>query len=139
MSSKDCIFCKIIAGDIPSFVIHENDDFIAILDIAQFTEGHTIVLPKEHHRTIWDVPDIGAYYTTAQEVADHYRSMGFKYVDTLTFGRMVPHAHIHVVPHNNDSQDWESAIEVIGEYQQDSSRHPTEEEGKNLVEKYRMG
>ena len=136
MKKSDCIFCKIISGEIPSCKIHEDDEFLAILDIAQFTEGHTIVIPKEHFDTMWDVPNIGEYLAFVQKVGNHFRGLEYKYVDTLTFGRMVLHSHVHIVPHNGDSDDWEKALQVIGEYQQDPSRHPNNDKGKKLIKKF---
>lgn len=138
MANSDCVFCMIVNGEVPSFRIHESDDFIAVLDISQLTEGHTIVIPKVHYKTIWDVPDIGGYFEVVKKVGNHYRGLGYKYVDTLTFGRMVPHAHVHVVPHNGDSEDWKHALRVIGEFQQDSSRYPSQKEGEKLVEKFKL-
>ena len=49
---EDCIFCKIIAGEIPSTKIYEDDDVLAFLDITQTTKGHTLVVPKKHYRNI---------------------------------------------------------------------------------------
>ena len=49
---EDCIFCKIIAGEIPSTKVYEDDDVVAFLDITQTTKGHTLVVPKKHYRNI---------------------------------------------------------------------------------------
>lgn len=139
MTENDCVFCKIVSGDIPSYVIGETDEYRAMLDIAQFTEGHTIVIPKQHYETIWDVPNISEYFEFVKKIGNHFREKGFKYVDTMTFGRMVRHAHVHVVPHNGDCSDWEKALKVIGEYQIDSNRHPTMEEAQKVLDRYSIG
>ena len=52
---KDCLFCKIIRGEIPSYTVFENDDVKAFLDISQVTPGHTLVVPKEHHRNLLEM------------------------------------------------------------------------------------
>jgi histidine triad (HIT) family protein len=135
----DCVFCKIVKGDIPSFKIYEDDMFLAILDIAQFTEGHTILIPKKHHRFVWDIPEIGEYYEVAQKISDHFReNLGFKYVDSLTLGRMVPHAHLHIIPHNGEENDFSNAIEGIGNLQTDASRRLSSEEGKKVQKKFSL-
>ncbi len=136
MKKSDCVFCKIVSGDIPSYKIHEDDEFLAILDISQFTEGHTIVIPKKHFDKIWDIAGIGEYFAFVQEIGNHFRDLGYKYVDTLTFGRMVSHSHVHVVPHNGDNDDWNRALNVIGNYQKDDSRHPDNEKGKRLMKNF---
>ena len=52
-----CVFCKIIQGEIPSYKVYEDDKVLAILDISQATIGHTLVMPKTHHETIFDLDD----------------------------------------------------------------------------------
>ena len=136
MSSDSCLFCRIAKGEIPSFKIHEDEKFLAILDISQFTEGHCLVIPKDHYETIWDFPDIGKLYDFIQKVGNNFKEKGFEYVDTMTFGRMIHHAHVHLIPHNNDNVDWKRALAVLGEYQHDPDRNPSKEEGDALVKKY---
>ena len=51
----DCIFCKIIAGEIPSSKVYEDEKVLAFLDISQVTPGHTLVVPKEHFRNVLDM------------------------------------------------------------------------------------
>ncbi len=136
MKNDTCIFCKIVSGSIPSYKIHENDDYLAILDIAQFTEAHTIVIPKKHFETIWDAPDIAGYYSFVQEIGDHFKRKGYAYVDTLTMGQMVHHAHVHMIPHNGDSSDWETALRVIGKYQLDAGRRLTQKEGNRILKEF---
>src|SRR4030042_5676983 len=135
--NKNCIFCKIVRGEIPSYKIGENGKFLAILDIARFVDGHTIVIPKEHFASIWDVPDVGEYYEFIQKVGNHFRKLGFKYVDTLSVGRMILHAHVHLIPHNNEDA-WRNSLLKIHEMQLDASRHPIPEEGARLVKKLKM-
>lgn len=135
---SDCIFCKIVNGELPSYKIHENEKFYACLDLAQFTDGHTIVMPKEHHELIFDVPEFAEYMEFAKEVAEHFRTLGFKYVDTMSWGRMVKHAHFHLVPHNDEQSDWKNALQGVGALQQDKSRWPSKEKGQELVKKFQL-
>jgi histidine triad (HIT) family protein len=135
MDHQDCIFCRIIRGEIPAYKIAENEDYLAFLDIAQFTEGHTIVIPKKHYEFIWDVEDIASYMEFVQKIGNHYRKLGYKYVDTLTFGRMINHCHIHLVPHDGENEEWRNALSRLGEFQKNPERRINKEQGEKLAEK----
>ena len=135
----NCIFCKIVKGDIPCYKIYENDKFLAFLDISEFTPGHTLVIPKKHYRFIWDVEDIEEYASVIKKICNHYtHDLDFKYVDTLSMGRMVPHANMHLVPHNNNENDWEVALQTIGALQDDESRRLTPTRGKEMEERFSL-
>lgn len=135
---RDCIFCKIVAGEIPGYKVYEDDKFLAVLDIAQFTEGHTIVVPKEHLEVVWDVPYVGEYFEVVQKIGNHYRNIGYKFVDILTFGRMIHHSHVHIVPHNGDDKGWDKALTTICRYQTDPKRHPSSQEGNRIMQKFML-
>ena len=55
MRDKDCIFCKIAAGEIPSATLYEDDDFRVILDLGPASKGHALMIPKEHYRNLYDI------------------------------------------------------------------------------------
>lgn len=137
-TDPNCIFCKIISGELPSFKIYEDEKYLAFLDISQFTEGHTVVVPKEHHEFIFNVPEFGEYMEVAKKVADHYYSLGYKYVDTMSWGRMINHAHFHLLPHNGEEGDWRNSLKEIGAMQQDKTRRPNKEKGEEIVKKFRL-
>jgi len=135
----DCIFCKIVNGDIPCFKIHENDDYLAFLDISAFVDGHTLVIPKKHYRFFWEVDEVGGYYKFVSEICKHFtEELGFKYVDTLTFGRMVLHAHVHLLPHNNENEELKSAFQPIYEMQHDENRRLDKEEGERIRKEFAL-
>lgn len=95
----DCIFCKIAKGELPSYKIHEDDNFIAFLDIRPLNPGHTLVIPKKHYRWVWEVENIGAYYEVVGKVANAIKkAFSIDYVVSLVFGEEVPHAHVWLVP-----------------------------------------
>ena len=134
---EDCIFCKIVKGEIPCFKIYEDDNYLAFLDIAAFVKGHTLVIPKKHYRFFWDIEDVGKYYECISRICNHFtKNLGFKYVDTLTFGRMVPHAHVHLIPHNNDDKRWNDSLENVFAMQLDDKSKLTKEEGEKLAKKF---
>lgn len=93
------MFCGIANGVIPAKIVHENSDFVAFLDIAPLSRGHTLVIPKQHFRWVWDVPNFGNYWEFAKEVAKLQMSdLGARFVEFLTHGTEIEHAHIWVVP-----------------------------------------
>jgi histidine triad (HIT) family protein len=99
----DCIFCKIVKGEIPSYKVYEDENFFAFLDIAPKNKGHTLVIPKEHYRWVWDVPNIGEYYEAVRKVAEAIKkAMDTDYVVSMVFGEEVPHAHVWLVPRFED-------------------------------------
>ena len=57
MKDKDCIFCKIASGEIPSTTLYEDDDFRVILDLGPASKGHALIIPKEHYRNLYDIDD----------------------------------------------------------------------------------
>lgn len=103
---EDCIFCKIVKGEIPAYKIYEDKDFLAFLDIAPFVDGHTLVIPKKHYRWVWNLPvgrqvfpNIGQYFSVVQKIARHYQKVfGDEFVASLIWGMDVPHAHIQILP-----------------------------------------
>ena len=104
--SSDCIFCKIVKGDIPCSKVFENDDVLAFLDIAPLSHGHTLVIPKAHYETMDQVPaEISAKIA---EVFPLISKAVCKAAGTEAFnifqnngrpaGQLVDHVHYHIVP-----------------------------------------
>ncbi|HSC53768.1 MAG TPA: HIT family protein [Phnomibacter sp.] len=97
------IFSKIIAGEIPSFKIAENEKFYAFLDIFPAAEGHTLVVPKMETDKLFDLPDeyLDGYLSFCKPIAQAIQTaFGCNRVNIITIGFEVPHAHIHLVPMN---------------------------------------
>jgi histidine triad (HIT) family protein len=95
------IFSKIIAGEIPSYKIAENDKFFAFLDIYPVQKGHTLVIPKLEVDKIFDVPDeyLSEILVFAKPIAKAIEKVtSCKRVNIITIGLEVPHAHVHLVP-----------------------------------------
>lgn len=96
---NDCIFCKIARGEVPSHKVYENADFVAFLDINPRAPGHTLVIPKEHHRWVWDVPNVGAYFEIARNIAKaQQKAFGAEMILCRVTGEEVPHAHVWIFP-----------------------------------------
>src|SRR5205823_2154970 len=66
---EDCVFCKIIREELPSYSVFDDGDYIAFLDIRPMNPGHTLVVPKLHYRWVWDVPEAGRYFETVTRIA----------------------------------------------------------------------
>lgn len=106
MKDKDCIFCKIADGIIPSHKVYEDDDVIAFLDISQVTQGHTLVIAKEHTSNFLTTPKtlMHKVMDVAQRIGQAQMSiLGAKGVNILTnvnkeAGQSVYHFHVHVIP-----------------------------------------
>ena len=95
------IFSKIIAGDIPSYKIAEDDKFYAFLDINPMAKGHTLVVPKQATDYIFDLDDalLGEMIIFSKRVAQAIeKAISCKRVGVMVIGLEVPHAHIHLVP-----------------------------------------
>lgn len=97
----DCIFCKIVKGEIPTKFTYENEFVVAFPDIHPKVPGHTLVIPKEHHVWFYEVPKELAdqWFEAAQflglKLKEEY---GAGYVQLSIAGKDVPHAHIHLLP-----------------------------------------
>jgi len=113
MKQNDCIFCKIIAGEIPSHTLYEDEQFKVILDVGPATKGHALILPKEHYANLYELPE---------EVAMDVMKLAKKMVKVMTeklncdgfnlvqnngevAGQTVFHFHMHLIPrYKNDGE-----------------------------------
>ncbi|MDD6302137.1 MAG: HIT family protein [Bacillales bacterium] len=102
----NCIFCKIVKGEIPCYKVYEDKDVLAFLDISQTTVGHTLVIPKEHFDNLLFCPRdlLEKVMHVAQSIAQaQVSSLGAKGVNVLintneVAGQTVMHFHVHVIP-----------------------------------------
>jgi histidine triad (HIT) family protein len=103
---SDCAFCAIATGEARAHVVFEDEVSIAFLDNRPLFPGHSLLIPREHHGTIWDLPDelIEPYFANARRLAAAIReAMGaegaFVALNNVV-SQSVPHLHTHVVPRN---------------------------------------
>ena len=100
------IFSKIVAGEIPSYKVAEDDKFYAFLDINPLVKGHTLVVPKKEVDYIYDLGDeeLAAMHVFAKHVAlAIQKAFPCRKVGEAVIGLEVPHAHIHLIPIQNES------------------------------------
>ena len=103
---EECVFCKIVSRKLPAAIVYENDAYIAFMDKAPFSEGHTLVCPKKHGETIWDMtePEIGGLFALAARISRAVmratNSDGFRFVQNNgeAANQVVAHVHVHVIP-----------------------------------------
>ncbi len=102
----DCIFCKIISGEVPCHKVYEDDSVLAFLDIFPHAKGHTVVVPKKHYTTIsefngieWQNFALGLY-SAMNRVNDVLKPEGYNVGvnDRPVAGQVVPHVHWHIFP-----------------------------------------
>lgn len=96
---QNCVFCKIVRGEIPSNKVYEDSDFVAFLSIDPVSPGHTLIIPKDHYRWVWDVPNAGEYFEVAKKIAlAQKKAFKTDIILSKIYGEDVPHAHIWIYP-----------------------------------------
>ncbi|MCM3161977.1 MULTISPECIES: HIT family protein [Metabacillus] len=103
---SDCIFCKIVKGEIPSAKVFENEHVIAFLDISQVTKGHTLVVPKVHRENIYELtPEIASKLfevvpQIANSIKEEFQPVGLNLLNNNgeKAGQSVFHYHMHILP-----------------------------------------
>ncbi len=107
---QECIFCKIVKGEIPSYRIYDDSDAIAFLDINPATPGHSLVVPKKHSVNIFDVDadELARVMKIIKRVAEKIKSeMGTDSINIIQnngrlSGQIVDHIHFHIIPRYQD-------------------------------------
>jgi histidine triad (HIT) family protein len=123
----DCIFCKISQGDIPSEKVYENDKVLAFLDIKPHARGHTVVIPKEHGETVFDLAE-DDYIAVMEAVVVVMKKLkklepdGFNvgWNHNTAGGQVVPHLHVHVMPryHGDGGGSMHSIVNKPGDVEE---------------------
>jgi histidine triad (HIT) family protein len=106
VSQDNCVFCQIVGKKLPSYIVYEDNDYIAFLDAFPFSLGHTLVCPKKHGETVWDMneEEIGGLFMVASNVSKAVVKAtdadGFRFVQNNgeAANQVVPHVHIHTIP-----------------------------------------
>ena len=131
MRDENCIFCKIVSGEIPAKKIYEDENYIAFLDLAPATKGHALVIPKDHFPNLYETPDevlageMKVVRMMARRMKEKLGAVGFNLVQNneRAAEQTVFHFHIHMIPrYPNDGRvvGWkqgeltdEAAAEII--------------------------
>lgn len=107
----DCIFCKIVKGEIPCYKIYENEEVLVFLDINPLSKGHVLVLPKEHYKDIQDIPEelLCSVNRVAKKIVkriqEKYSPEGFIITQNngQRAGQTIHHYHLHIKPIYEDT------------------------------------
>jgi histidine triad (HIT) family protein len=110
VAEQDCIFCKIVAGELPSEKVDEDEHTLAFMDINPWTRGHALVIPREHSRNLWEIgeEDLARTASAAKRLAERMRErLGAEGVNLLNScepaaWQTVFHFHVHVIPRFRD-------------------------------------
>jgi len=108
-----CIFCKIVNNELPSYKVYEDDEFLAILDIAQTTDGHTLVFPKKHIVDIFEIDDetlsklIILTKKLSDKVVTKMNATGLNLLNNTneSAGQSVHHIHFHIIPRYDENDE----------------------------------
>ena len=108
MSTDDCIFCRMVAGQIPVTKIYEDEVILAFLDIGPLSDGHTLVIPRQHFENLHDCPDelLGRLCSRLRKIARAVTvgmdSEGYNLLcnNGRAAGQLVGHLHFHIIPRN---------------------------------------
>ena len=103
---QDCIFCKIVAGQVPNYTVYEDEHFLAFLDVFPHALGHTVVVPKEHRNNFMELTDVEmekmmlAVKRAMERVQTVLNPDGFNvgWNEKPAGGQVVPHLHVHIFP-----------------------------------------
>lgn len=106
----DCVFCKIVKGELPSYKIYENDDVLAFLDIHPVNIGHTLVIPKKHYKDIYETPTdimekiISVAKQISTSLKEELMAEGINVTmnNEIAAGQVIFHTHMHVIPRMKD-------------------------------------
>ncbi len=108
----DCIFCKIANREIKSNIIYEDESAVAFLDISQTTPGHTLVVPKKHFQTIWEIDDttfLNCIPMLAKHIKETLGAEGINVVNNsgVIAGQTVNHVHFHIIPRYSINDEFQ--------------------------------
>lgn len=101
-----CVFCSIITGDVAAEIVHSDEISVGFLDFRPLFEGHTLLVPREHHEALWDLPPelVEPFFARVQalsaQIRDAMDAKGTFVAMNNIVSQSVPHLHAHVVPRN---------------------------------------
>lgn len=104
MTAENCLFCRIVSGEIPAAVVYEDENTVAFLDHRPLFAGHTLLVPRAHFETLADLPavQVEPFFQNAQllsrAIEDAMEAEGSFVAMNNRVSQSVPHLHVHVVP-----------------------------------------
>ena len=130
----ECVFCKIVNKELPAYIVYEDENVVAFLDINPVSEGHTLVVPKKHYERITDMleEEFKKFMESFQKVVKLIESKLSKDYNIVVnhgekAGQVIKHVHFHVIPRKGDEKVFLWITHKL-----------TEEEAKRVLEKLRQ-
>ena len=110
---EDCIFCKIVRGEIPSFKVYENEQVFAFEDINPISLGHTLIVPKNHAENLWEITpdDLSAIHLASKKIARALRKaidaagIACLQLNGREVNQVVMHYHLHLIPRSQNDPE----------------------------------
>ena len=115
----DCIFCKIIKGDIPSYTVYENEYVKCFLDVNPINMGHTLIVPKKHFKDAYDITDeyIAEIHKASKIIMElldsKLKPSGYRLVQNNGNLQEVKHYHLHIIPNYISKKDNKKVEEIF--------------------------
>ena len=131
---EDCIFCKIVKGEIPCFKVYEDNMVLAFADINPVAEGHTLIIPKRHVRDLWEITgeDLTAIHLASkkivQAIKDSLRPIGVAALQLNGQGvnQVVMHYHLHLIPRKSGDPELTMTSWEMKQGDMEAIRHTAE-------------
>lgn len=102
---SSCVFCQIVSHEAHAFIVYEDADYLAFLDKYPQSRGHLQLIPKTHYQWVYDIPEIGQFFTVAGRIIRAIiPALGADHATIASFGRQVTHAHLWIVPQYKHDQ-----------------------------------
>jgi len=110
---EECIFCKIVKGEIPCFKVYEDDKVLAFEDINPISKGHTLIIPKRHAENLWEISedDLMAIHKASKKIADAVKKvlnpvgLACLQLNGRGAGQAIMHYHLHLIPRGSDEPE----------------------------------
>ena len=137
----DCLFCKIVDGEIPSAKVYEDENVLAFLDIAQVTKGHTLIIPKKHHENMYDLSTEAAQHMfaavpkVANALKQTFNPVGMNLLNNTgeKAGQQIFHIHLHLIPRYGKGDGYGAVWKThTDEYSQDDLQNIARDVRENL-------
>ncbi len=123
---EDCLFCKIVRGEIPCLKVYEDDFVLAFLDIHPESNGHTLVVPKNHYQDIHDIDivTLGMILSAAKiimaRLEETLHADGFRLIQNNGAAQDIKHFHLHICPYYQKEQELEEVETVLKKIQKEA-------------------
>jgi histidine triad (HIT) family protein len=141
MDEQECIFCRIVRGELPSRRVYEDEDVIGLLDIQPFSRGHVLVIPKKHVVWFHEMSEelTAKVFKAAKRISEKMKkAYDVEYIDLFARGMRIPHVHIFLIPTiKGESNAFDMFVNMFS-YVQENLKNPfTEKEMDEIAEKIR--